>query len=220
MDLPKSVISVGGRVGYVDDGETANTQVCFFDYGDAELIFEVRGLRTKHFKGARVGNVYFGSDGYVVCPTYGSGVGYTNDGEIKQVFAGGGEEGHFENFIRAVRARANKLLNADILEGHLSSALCHLGNISYRLGQPSSEADLTDFFKDGKNPLGLGESAHETFGRLKAHLADNKVDPQGGFRTGRKLAIDPKTESFVNDSTANELLFREYRKGFEVPDKV
>ena len=45
-ELPKSVISVGGRFGYVDDGETANTQICLFDYGDAELIFEVRGLES------------------------------------------------------------------------------------------------------------------------------------------------------------------------------
>ena len=45
-ELPKSVVSVGGRFGYVDDGETANTQLCVFDYGDAELIFEVRGLPT------------------------------------------------------------------------------------------------------------------------------------------------------------------------------
>lgn len=220
MELPKSVVSVGGRVGYVDDGETANTQVCFFDYGDAELVFEVRGLKTRHFKGARVGNVFFGSKGYVVCPTYGTGVAYDNDGAITQVFAGGGEEGHFENFIRAVRARASKLLNADILEGHLSSALCHLGNISYRLGQESSEADLAEFFHDGQNPLGLGEAGRETFGRLKAHLAENKVAPTSGFRTGRKLAIDPKTETFTTDSQANQMVSREYRKGFEVPDKV
>ena len=35
--------SVGGRFGYIDDGETANTQVIHFDYGDSELVFEVRG---------------------------------------------------------------------------------------------------------------------------------------------------------------------------------
>src|SRR5205823_3032101 len=46
-ELPKAVISVGGRFGYVDDGQTANTQICVFDYGDAELIFEVRGLPSK-----------------------------------------------------------------------------------------------------------------------------------------------------------------------------
>src|SRR5581483_5396941 len=40
-ELPRSVISVGGRFGYIDDGETANTQIIVFDYGDSELIFEV-----------------------------------------------------------------------------------------------------------------------------------------------------------------------------------
>jgi len=45
-ELAKSIVSVGGRFGYVDDGETANTQICVFDYGDCELIFEVRGLPT------------------------------------------------------------------------------------------------------------------------------------------------------------------------------
>src|SRR5439155_1969692 len=45
-ELPKKVISIGGRFGYEDDGETANTQVALFDYGDSILIFEVRGLET------------------------------------------------------------------------------------------------------------------------------------------------------------------------------
>src|SRR5262249_34593770 len=56
-ELPRSVMSLGGRFGYVDDGQTANTQLCVFDYGDAELIFEVRGLPTKDLHGAKVGNL-------------------------------------------------------------------------------------------------------------------------------------------------------------------
>ena len=46
-ELPRSAISIGGRFGYIDDGETANTQIIAMDYGDSELIFEVRGLPTK-----------------------------------------------------------------------------------------------------------------------------------------------------------------------------
>src|SRR5262249_40787302 len=80
-ELPRSVVSVGGRFGYVDDGETPNTQICFFDFGDAHLIFEVRGLPTKNpypneepARGERrrdpnyVGNIFYGSEGYLVCP--------------------------------------------------------------------------------------------------------------------------------------------------------
>ena len=46
-ELPPNVISFGGRFGYEDDGQTPNTQVAFFDYGNAHLLFEVRGLETK-----------------------------------------------------------------------------------------------------------------------------------------------------------------------------
>ena len=61
---PTRVVSVGGRFGYVDDGETANTQICLFDYGDAKLIFEVRGLHDRERTRARgVGNIWFGDEG-------------------------------------------------------------------------------------------------------------------------------------------------------------
>src|SRR5262249_46497570 len=53
--LPRSVVSLGGRFGYVDDGQTANTQVCVYDYGDAKLIFEVRGLMTQDLLADRRG---------------------------------------------------------------------------------------------------------------------------------------------------------------------
>src|SRR5262245_4470723 len=39
--LSSKVISVGGRVGYDDDGNTPNTQIVFHDYPAAPLIFEV-----------------------------------------------------------------------------------------------------------------------------------------------------------------------------------
>src|SRR5260370_2519549 len=68
-ELPKAVVSVGGRFGYIDDGETANTQICVYTYDDCELIFEVRGLRTEGLKGAMVGNIMYGTEGYMVCPS-------------------------------------------------------------------------------------------------------------------------------------------------------
>jgi len=49
------VLSYGGRFGYQDAGETANTQVSIHDYGDKQIIFEVRGLKTDKLRGAGVG---------------------------------------------------------------------------------------------------------------------------------------------------------------------
>ena len=45
-DLPKGAVSTGGKYIYDDDQETPNTQIATLDYGDAELVFEVRGLNT------------------------------------------------------------------------------------------------------------------------------------------------------------------------------
>jgi predicted dehydrogenase len=211
-ELPRAVFSLGGRFGYVDDGQTANTQMCVYDYGDCELIFEVRGLKTGDYKGAKVGNVFHCTEGYLVCPSYTGGTAFTPQGEKIKTFSGGDD--HFDNFIKAVRSRKIEHLNADILEGHLSSALCHLGNVSYRLGSEQP------FNKESK-ALGDDKEAVATFERLKDHLKDNSINlSETNYRVGRRLAIDPKTETFIKDKEADALLTREYRKGFEVPAKV
>jgi predicted dehydrogenase len=211
-ELAKGIVSVGGRFGYVDDGQTANTQICVFDYGDCELIFEVRGLETKDYRGAKVGNIWQGTDGYMVCPSYSGAIAYTPKGEVIKKF--GGSEDHFGNFIKAVRSRKAEDLNADILEGHLSSALCHLGNISYRLGQEQPFGQSAKAFAKDKD-------AGATFERMEQHLKDNKLDLADlKCRVGRPLALDPVKETFVGDKEADAMLTREYRKGFEVPAKV
>jgi hypothetical protein len=113
--------------------------------------------------------------------------------------------------VKAVRSRKVSDLHADILEGHLSSALCHLGNVSYRLGTEPAFAAKSEALGDDK-------AVAETFERMEQHLKDNKVPlEETKYRVGRKLKLDPKTETFVGDKEADALLTREYRKGFEMP---
>ena len=189
-----------------------------FDYGDAELIFEVRGLSTKDLLGAKVGNIFYGSDGYLVCPSYDSGIVYDKDGKKVKEFTTPKElrqrRVHFGNFVKAVRSGKSTDLNGDILEGHLSSALCHLGNISYRLGSEQPFSKKTKAFGDDKE-------AAETLERTAEHLKDNSVPlDETNYRVGRRLTLDPKKETFVGDKEADAMLTREYRKGFVVPEKV
>jgi len=223
--LCKAAFSVGGRFGYIDDGETANTQICVFDYGDAELVFEVRGLKTGPWTGkgkpdreldalrrANVGNVFHCENGYLVCSSYSTAAAFTLEGELIKKWGGGGD--HFGNFVKAIRSRKKEDLTADILEGHISSALCHLGNISYQLGKGMPFAKAGGAFGDDK-------CGAETFESMQKHLKDagvavDKVE----CRVGRRLKVDPEKETFIGDEQANQMLTRQYRKGFEVPAKV
>jgi predicted dehydrogenase len=214
--LPPKVLSIGGRLGYVDDGETANTQMVVHDYGDVLLIFEVRGLPAKtgadamdQYRGQGVGHVIECEGGYLAGTT-----AYDKDGKEVQKFRGKGEEDHFANFIKAVRSRKVEDLNADILEGHLSSALCHTGNISYRLGQEAQPDEIQATLK-GDN------AALETLARMEEHLAANGVDlKQSKLTIGPVLKMDPKKERFIGNNKANRLLTRNYRVPFVVPKKV
>lgn len=221
--LPPRVISVGGRFGYVDDGETPNTQLAIFDYKPAPVIIEIRGLpREKgargldHYRGIRSGNIIQCERGYFAGGC-GGGWAYDNDGEKIKQFPGDGGGGHQANFIKAVRSRKVSDLHADILEGHLSAALCHMANISYRLGRQSSPEEVREMIQGNKEALG-------TFERLETHLAANEVDlKKTPAVLGPWLKWDFRKEKFVGDFPArwaNELSRRDYRKPFVVPEKV
>ena len=212
--LSKRVFSYGGRLGYEDAGETPNTMVIVHEYPDdgKTLVFEVRGLKSDKLEGASIGVIFYGSEGYVVIPSYTSGTAFDLKGNVVKRFTGGGD--HHANFLKAVRSGKYEDLNADILQGHLSSALCHMGNISYTLGQEMTCADLKKRLADNKS----NENALETFDRVTAHLTDNgvKIDEKK-LRVGPELVFDPAGETFPGNETANKLLTRDYRKPFVVP---
>ena len=218
--LAPAVWSIGGRLGYEDDGTTPNTQIVFLDYRPAPLIFEVRGLPANPakgdemdtYRGVRVGVIIECEAGYLVVKNYTSAEAYENNGELIRKFEG--VRDHFENFIRAVRSRKPSDLTADILEGHLSAGLCHLGNISYRLGQKLPPEAIRDAIRQN-NDLA------EAFGRMEEHLKANAVDLiQTPATLGALLKFDPRREKFLNHPAANELLTRQYRPPFVVPEKV
>ena len=138
---------------------------------------------------------------------------YDNNDKVIKSFKEGADptENHFANFIKAVRSRKREDQTAEILEGHLSSALCHTSNISFRLGEEAKPADIHDEMKSNK-------AAMDTWARFVEHLETNGVSvSEKNAVLGPMLEMDPKTERFKGNDKANELLTREYRKGFEVP---
>lgn len=217
--LSPRVWSVGGRLGYVDDGQTANTQIVFHDFSPAPLIFEVRGLPAQtgakdmdQFLGSNVGVHVHCEGGRLFIPGYAAtgAVAYDADGKELQKWTGA--EDHFANFIQAVRSRKREDLHADILEGHLSSALCHTGNIAYRLGATANNDAIRERIRADRDAVATWE-------RMLAHLQANQVDLAATPLTlGATLNMDPQTERFVDNDAANALLTRSYRAPFVVPE--
>ncbi|MDB5384407.1 MAG: oxidoreductase domain protein [Planctomycetaceae bacterium] len=218
QELPKHVVSLGGRLGYIDNGDVANSQVTIFQWDDALLISDVRGLPIKTpvtfglkggpFLGAA--NIWYGTEGYAVGPNYMSGVAFDYKGNELGKWSGGEYQAHFANFVKAIRSRNYKDLHLDIEDGHLSSALAHLGNVSYRMGKVVPQ---------GTRPSELSDNRHvtETLTSFEDHLKESGVNFDATkFHLGQSLTIDPKTE-LSSDSEANRLFTREYRQGFELP---
>ncbi len=207
--LGHSVISYGGRLGYVDAAETPNTQVAIFDFGSKTIVSETRGLKTVPFHPKIKSSWFFyGTEGIIAETAL-----YDLEGNLVRTFKG--ESGnHFTNFLQAVRTRKQTDLAADILEGHQSTALCQIANISFRLGSLTSISDMPSRMSQVKDQ---GEIL-ETFARTKQHLADaGVIIDDVKWMVGQHLRIDNEKEQFLGNPNADSLLTRVYRSPFNVP---
>ena len=230
--LPRHTISIAGRFGYEDDGQTPNTQIVYYDYDPAPVIFELRGLpKDKSFSiapdpdswgkdamdtylGISVGKVVHCENGYVVGSTA-SHAAYDLNGEKICTFEPTTPD-QGENFIQAVRSRRTGELVADILDGHLSAALVHLGNISYRVGQTMPDRDIRERIAGNRELLAA-------YDRMKDHLSANGIDLDRKPATlGAMLTLDTTSERFTGEFSepANELFGRSCRPPFTVPTEV
>ena len=219
-------ISIGGRFGFHDDGETANTQVAVLDYRPAPLICEVRNFRR--VRGANSIGAYRGRSGGVVIECEG---GYfAGDASGGTVFDPQGkkikdipEKGrlpeypdsvHLANFVSAVRSRRSEDLHAEALEGHLSAACFHMANISHRLGKQCAAETILETIR-------ADSELSDAFQRCREYLEANGVD-LGATRAalGPWVTLDGQRECFVGEfaDRANELNRRAYRAPFVVPE--
>ena len=224
--LAPRALSIGGRLGYEDAGNTPNTQITYLDYPEAPLLFETRGLpRSKEaqqqwgnsmdkFRGSTIGVIAQCERGHVlIVSNYPQkAIAFDLDGQVIERWEGAGN--HYDNWLAAIQAGDSSKLNAQILEGHLSSSLCHMGSISHQLGEKLPATAIAERLQG--NPLLSG-----SFDRMAAHLRANDVDidsQQEALTLGPWLELDTKTEMFTNSEEANQLRSRNQREPFVVPD--
>ena len=237
---PRAVMTYGGRLGYkaerkdpsyVDAGDTANTQVSLYDYGDKSIVFETRGLDVSNSadeeinrlfgydKGNKIGVIFYGSDGYLVQTSYTTCLAFDKDMNQVEKFKHSGkalDDLHFSNFLDAVVSRDESKLKADARCGHLSASIAHLGNTSYYLGQANTADAETIAAKLGQF-ASLDDSV-ETLGRTLEHLRANGVDLTATpLSLGPILNFSDDQQRYVDNDDANDYLTRAYRKGYEVP---
>lgn len=225
-ELSPRILSIGGRLGYEDAGNTPNTQVVIHEYAAAPLIFETRGLpkdkasqgdglwgkSMDNYRGSQIGVIVQCEQGYVVIPSYSGCAAFDNDGHEVKSWSGGGN--HYANFVSAVRSRKHEDLNADILDGHLSSALCHTGGVSHVLGKKATCKEIEEALGPSQPQLA------DSFARMAAHLRANEVDIDNtaAISLGPWLEMDPATETFKDNPEASARLTRDYRAGYVVPE--
>ncbi len=211
--LGRGVMSYGAR-HYDDAGETPNTQVVVHDFGELTVVQEVRNLKTgSPPRGA--GILIEGTEGYLICSLR-TNLVFDPEGNQVAKIEGQGED-HFANFVGAVRSRNPADLNAPIVEGHLSTALTHLGNLSLQLGQPAPPEEI---LRAAESHQGNYDAA-EGFASIRAHLAEHEIDvAEQPLTLGPWLAVDSESETFVDNAEANALLTRPYREPFVVPEAI
>ncbi len=210
--LPRKVMSIGGRFLFDDACDVPNTQIIYYDFPTAPVLYEVHNLRkakgsseSPDFRGERVGVVVDCEGGSVSLMR---GIAWDSDGKEIKRFSGGGD--HFVNFIEAVRAGDREKLNAEVEVGHISTAVTHTGNISYRLGHVASQRDQRAAVRD--IPIW-----NDMYDRFLAHLEANEIDPNTAT-LGPWLEVDRDNERFENSQEANRLVRGRYREPYVVPD--
>jgi predicted dehydrogenase len=218
--LPVSVMALGGRFQWNDQGETPNTMFAIAKYPNGQYVFF--NVRNVNYNGYlhQVTNEYYFADGGKIAEERGGGYKYfakgSSTGDPIQVEPGKVTPGgNWGAFLAAVRAGNPSMANGNALEAHYASVMGHLMNNSYRLGKKVPFNAKAGGFSD--NP-----DATEHFLKLHEIMSKGVGVPENGaeYIVGPWLTYDPKTERHTGDyaAEANALLKDGNRPGFEVPD--
>ena len=115
-ELAPTSFSIGGRLGYEDDGTTPNTQIVLHNYRRPRSCSKCAACppaapsdKMDKYHGASIGVVVDCEGGRVVIPSYDTAIVFDKEGKEIKKFSEGGD--HFANFIKAVRSRKHTDLN-------------------------------------------------------------------------------------------------------------
>jgi hypothetical protein len=141
---------MGGKFLWDDDKETPEVMTALMRFPEGKYgEVAVRHWSTNEEDGVGVGNIFYGSKGFMLIKGYHTYEVYF--GQKKDPGPKRKEEGnHWENFIKAVRSRKTADQNGPVETAHSSSALAHLANIAFRLQRQLKFDPKTERFVNDK----------------------------------------------------------------------
>ena len=149
---PKTVSCTGGRYHFEDDQETPDTTLATYDFGEVGASWDGSSCHPRG--GEKIPFVSFYCENGTF-ENHGGGYRMVDlKGKLIEERSGpGGEKGHIENFFNCIRNGGTP--NSDIAEGHISTMLCHLGNIAYITGDTLQIDQETGRIKDNRQAMKL-----------------------------------------------------------------
>ena len=134
VDYPTRVASSGGRYCFDDDQETPDTYTACFEFEGKRSISWAGLSCNRHGSGFIT---FYGDKGALDLESKGAYTIYDKEGAVVKKGAEStyGEDEHAQNFLAAIRNDKPLNLNTDIEEGHKSTLMCQLANITYRTGR-------------------------------------------------------------------------------------
>lgn len=166
---PRRISATGGIYWLEDAKEVPDTQAVVYDYGDLMLHFELRSFASDHVLhqgdpkggGTDFFTAFYGTEGTLMVGNAGWTVyraGGAVEPAVKPV-----PETHERNWLECMKSRARP--NSDIEVGRLSTMLCHLGNVSYKLGRDVHfHAETEDFGPDREANARLRKEYRSPYG--------------------------------------------------------
>jgi len=148
--MPAAISCSGGKFFFEDDKEWPDTMLINYEYPGKIVQYEMRLWSQSRLFGAGEGAVIYGENGWVLL-TNNSWKAHDAAGTIVKQGEGDSsqtQQAHIRNFLDAVKSRKRESLNQEIYSGHVSSAMCHAGNISWRTGKKLRFDAETETFDD------------------------------------------------------------------------
>ncbi len=149
VDAPLAIVSGGGKYVFDDDQQVPDTQIVTYEFPNACLVWEHRMWSKHGTEGRGFGIAFYGDKGTLLVDEKSWNVEDPDGGKPEKPVGGkatNGVESHVQNFLDCVASRQKP--NADIEIGHLSTRLCHLGNIAFRTGRKLTFDASREAFKD------------------------------------------------------------------------